>query len=161
MSFFSRESGRADKFQVLGSKTLDSDRKKNAPSVKPTTFACDTLPNSISDRHVLKRCQIGRGKKGRRSRGQRHVALSLSGIWDGALRGGCRGGVGSPAESQSRGGREGLRLQGCGLPHPVVELEVAVHQAELELGLVDGRLRGGAWRVVGGALVRWYVVSGW
>ena len=91
---------------------------------------------------------------------QRLVARGFLSLRGGVLRGAAERVSGALCR-ESRGGREGLRLQGGGLPHPVVELEVAVHQAELELGLVDGRLRGGAWRVVGGALVRWYVVSGW
>ena len=92
-------------------------------------------PNTLSNLQVVLKIRSealpvvpdtdGRNETAAEAAGQLHV---------------CRGsplsGVGGP----SRGRREGLGLQRGGLAHPIIELKVAVHQAELELGLVHRRL---------------------
>ena len=100
--------------------------------IRPLVFE---PPNTLSNLQVVLKIRSealpvvpdtdGRNETAAEAAGQLHV---------------CRGsplsGVGGP----SRGRREGLGLQRGGLAHPIIELKVAVHQAELELGLVHRRL---------------------
>ena len=110
-------------------------------------------PKNVPNRHVLIAHVLKRCQKATESRKlpkpwaaaeQRLVARGFLSLRGGVLRGAAERVSGALCR-ESRGGREGLRLQGGGLSHPVVELEglpcirPSSPQASVSF-VVDGRL---------------------